>query len=316
MENMDIFNLQADDFAEKNDKRESDFYKADPRKGQDGVHKSLVRFLLWWKDPKNSKIKKFSYWLTDPLTGDGFSVDCPSTINQKSILQDTFWKLKKSQSVAEQKLSDKFKRRENYYALVQVVKDSQQPQLEGKIKIFKFGMKLNGVIQAEIQPEYGTPHIPWDPLNGKLMALTVTVQSGFNNYDQTRFVGEPEPVKIDGNPITNDPAGRDVLMKWLETNSPDLSTCDYREWDDEMKSKVRSVIENTVPSMRTADDIESSASSFSPSKDISLDAPTTSSPVDTSTDEKKVDLDDVTLENFESNEGDSNNFENDLYSGL
>jgi hypothetical protein len=153
----DIFNLSNDDFVEKSTSRESEFYKPSAKDGKDNVYKSLIRFIPWHLDPRKSKIKKYSYWLEDPLTGDGFSVDCPSTINQKSVLQDTFWKLKKSASVAEQKLSDKFKRRENYYALVQIIKDDQKPDLVGKIKVFKFGQKLNAIIQSELQPEYGNP---------------------------------------------------------------------------------------------------------------------------------------------------------------
>ena len=134
MENFqDIFNLDANDFVEKTETRESELYKPDPKKGKDNVYKALVRFVPFHKDPKKSKVKKYSYWLTDPLTSDSFSVDCPSSINQKSILQDTYWKLKKSPSVAEQKLADKFKRRENYYALVQILKDDQDPSLIGKI---------------------------------------------------------------------------------------------------------------------------------------------------------------------------------------
>ena len=156
MENFqDIFNLDANDFVEKTETRESELYKPDPKKGKDNVYKSLVRFVPFHKDPKKSKVKKYSYWLTDPLTNESFSVDCPSSVNQKSPIQDTYWKLKKSSSVAEQKIAEKFKRRENYYALVQILKDDQDPSLVGKIKVLKFGQKLNNILQSELQPEYG-----------------------------------------------------------------------------------------------------------------------------------------------------------------
>jgi len=169
MENyQDIFNLNANDFVERTETRESELYKPDPKKGKDNVYKALVRFVPFHKDPKKSKVKKYSYWLTDPLTSDGFSVDCPSSINQKSIIQDTYWKLKRSSSVAEQKIADKFKRRENYYALVQILKDDQDPSMVGKIKVLKFGQKLNNIIQGELQPEYGKPYNPFDPFKGRV----------------------------------------------------------------------------------------------------------------------------------------------------
>lgn len=275
MENFqDIFNLSNDDFVEKSTSRESEFYKPAAKDGKDNVYKSLVRFVPWHKDPRKSKIKKFSYWLEDPLTGDGFSVDCPSSINQKSVLQDTFWKLKKSPSVAEQKLSEKFKRRENYYALVQILKDEQRPELVGKIKVFKFGQKLHAIIQSELQPEYGTPYNPFDPFKGRPLALHVMLSGGFNNYDLSKFVGESTPCFLNGKKIEPTKESMEAFTEYLKTNSPDLSNYDYKEWDEEMRAKVKAVIENTVPSMRTSENLakDSAAASRTSSTDIDLDA--------------------------------------------
>lgn len=269
----DIFNLSNDDFVEKSTSRESEFYKPSAKDGKDNVYKSLIRFIPWHLDPRKSKIKKYSYWLEDPLTGDGFSVDCPSTINQKSVLQDTFWKLKKSASVAEQKLSDKFKRRENYYALVQIIKDDQKPDLVGKIKVFKFGQKLNAIIQSELQPEYGNPYNPFDPLKGRPLALTVTISAGFNNYDLSKFVGEEFPCILNGKKIEPTKESMQAFYTYLKENSPQLSNYDYKEWDDDIRNKVKAVIENTVPSMRTSEILakESAASSRTSSAEIDLD---------------------------------------------
>jgi len=306
MENFqDIFNLDANDFVEKTETRESELYKPDPKKGKDNVYKSLIRFVPFHKDPKRSKVKKFSYWLTDPLTGDSFSVDCPSSVNQKSILQDTFWKLKKSPSVAEQKLSDKFKRRENYYALVQILKDEHDPSLVGKIKVMKFGQKLNNILQSELQPEYGRPYNPFDPFKGRVMALTVSIVANFNNYDLSKFVGEETPVLLDGKPLAHDPQSMAQFVEFLKKNSPDLSNYDFKEWTDEVREKVKSVVENTVPTMRTTESIQKEASK---PQNISLPASEKAAPADS---EKQVNLDDLNIDL----EGDGD-FDNDLYTGL
>lgn len=306
MENFqDIFNLDANDFVEKTESKESELYKPDPKRGKDNVYKSLIRFVPFHKDPKKSKVKKYSYWLTDPLTGDGFSVDCPSSINQKSIIQDTFWKLKKSPSVAEQKLSDKFKRRENYYALVQILKDDQDPGMVGKIKVLKFGQKLNNIIQSELQPEYGKPYNPFDPFKGRVMALTVTIAGGYNNYDLSKFVGDETPLMLDGKPLEQTSEHMAKFVEFLKTNSPDLSNYDFREWDDEIREKVRSTIENTVPNMRTAETLQKEAS-----KPTNISVQDVHSNI-VAEDSKKVDLDDLNLDLDEDSA-----FEDDLYSGL
>lgn len=309
MENFnDIFNLDSNDFVEKTETRESEFYKPDPKKGKDNTYKALVRFVPFFKDPKKSKVKKYSYWLTDSLTQESFSVDCPSTINQKSIIQDTYWKLKKSPSVAEQKLADKFKRRENYYALVQILKDDQDPSLVGKVKVLKFGQKLNNIIQGELQPEYGKPYNPFDPFKGRVMALTVSIVAGYNNYDLSKFVGEETPVMLDGKPLEQNSQEMARFVEFLKTSSPDLSNYDYKEWNDEMRDKVRSVIENAVPTMRTTESIQREAARPA---NISLNTASVSANSSYETDTKKIDnLDDLNLDL------DNSEFEDDLYSGL
>ena len=306
MENFqDIFNLDANDFVEKTETRESELYKPDPKKGKDNVYKALVRFVPFHKDPKKSKVKKYSYWLTDPLTSESFSVDCPSSINQKSIIQDTYWKLKKSPSVAEQKMADKFKRRENYYALVQVLKDDQDPSLVGKIKVLKFGQKLNNIIQGELQPEYGKPYNPFDPFKGRVMALTVSIVAGYNNYDLSKFVGEGTPLLLDGKPLESSPEAMAKFVEFLKNGSPDLSNYDYKEWSDEVREKVKSVIENTVPSMRTTESITKEAS-----KPSNISVSSVQAGIEESS--KKIEnLDDLNLD-LDS----SSDFEDDLYAGL
>lgn len=301
----DIFNLDANDFVEKQETRESELYKPDPKKGKDNVYKSLIRFVPFYKDPKKSKVKKYSYWLTDPLTSESFSVDCPSSVNQKSIIQDVYWKLKKSPSVAEQKIADKFKRRENYYALVQILKDDQDPGLVGKIKVLKFGQKLNNIIQGELQPEYGKPYNPFDPFKGRVMALTLTIVAGYNNYDLSKFVGDGNPLLLDGKPLESSPEQMTKFVEFLKQNSPDLSNYDYKEWSDEVREKVKSVIENSVPTMRTTETIQKEASK---PQNISVSSPHT---MEAESNKKVENLDDLNLD-FDSDA----EFESDLYTGL
>lgn len=305
----DIFNLNNDDFIEKKESRETEFYKPNAKDGKDNVYKALVRFIPFWKNPKNSKIKKFSYWLTDPLTGEGFSVDCPSTVGQKSSLQDIFWKLKKSESVSEQKLSDDFKRKENYYSLVQIIDDRQRPELKGRIMVLKFGMKLNNIIQGEINPEYGTPNNPWDPIKGRPMLLHVTLQSGFNNFDSSKFVDIPNgECLMDGKPLKAQPSKEEMteFFEYLKKTSPDLSKYGYKEWDDDMRSKVNSVISNKVPRLRTSDAVMNSTASENIS--VERNSSAKSSPLN-ETPEENIDLDSLDL-------GTSENFDDDLYAGL
>ena len=110
MSEFDLFNLSLEDFQSKEETNENKgpgLYKANPTEGKDNVYRSVIRFLPNPKDPRNSIVKKFSYWLEDSQGNAGY-FDCPSTVGEKSIIGDTYWKLAKSESAFDQKQAEKF----------------------------------------------------------------------------------------------------------------------------------------------------------------------------------------------------------------
>ena len=256
--NFDIFNLDHEEFLnpiiEKGGSDEN-LYKPYPELGKDGVYKSLIRFVPNVFNLKKSKIHKYYVWLKDPVDNKTFVADCPTTVGKKSILKDIFWKLKNSPSAKDQELSKSFSRKEDYYSLIQIVKDSNQPALEGKIMIFKFGKKVNDLIEQQIKPEFGSPCKPFDPIEGKNFLLHVRKVGEWNNYDLCQFVGEREPIKINGIPLEKTQAGSEQFIAYLKTGPSDLSKYDYKEWTDEDREKIMSIIRNLVPDGRIISEI-------------------------------------------------------------
>ena len=282
MSNLDIFNLDAEAFvtptAKQGAGKDLEFYKPYPEDGKDGVYKSLVRFVPNPANPSKSKIHKYYVYLNDPVSGNSFSADCPSTVGKKSILKDLFWKLKNSHSAADQELAKKFSRKEDYYSLVQIVQDKNKPELEGKIMIFKFGKKLNDLIEAQLQPEYGDPSNPFDLFEGKLFAVQVRKVGEWNNYDLCSFVGEKCPIQVNGTPMKKNQDDMKAILEYLNEGPKNLTSFDYKDWDDDMTEKIMGVIRNTVPEARIINEIiggvttastkSSPTSSFSSSNDI------------------------------------------------
>jgi hypothetical protein len=263
MSNLDIFNLDADAFVTKTQAqsgaKDLDFYKPYPEDGKDGVYKSLIRFVPNPANAAKSKIHKYYVYLKDPASGNSFSVDCPSTVGKKSILKDLFWKLKNSHSAADQELAKSFSRKEDYYSLVQVVQDKNKPELEGKILIFKFGKKLNDLIEAQLQPEYGDSCNPFDLFEGREFAVHVRKVGEWNNYDLCSFVGERTPIKINGVGMQKNQNDMKSILDYLNEGPKNLASFDYKDWDDELTEKVHGVIRNTVPEARVVNEIISGA---------------------------------------------------------
>jgi hypothetical protein len=275
MSNLDIFNLDVENFVTKTNQKESkdsEFYKPYPENGKDGVYKSLIRFLPNVAEPTKSKIHKYYVYLIDPASGDKFPVDCPTTVGKKSVLKDIFWKLKNSHSAADQELSKSFSRKEDYYSLVQIVQDKNNPELEGKIMIFKFGKKLNEVLEAQLKPEYGDPCNPFDLFSGKLFSVHSRKVGEWNNYDLSSFVGDKCAIEINGRKMQKNPDDMKIITEYLESGPKNLTAFDYKDWDDALTERVMSVIKNTVPDGRLVNEIMSGVNTSSPPKSTSSQA--------------------------------------------
>lgn len=272
MENLnDLFNLSADDLVAKNESKSGgDTWKPTADKGKEGVYSAVVRFIAWHENPKKSIMKKWTCWLVDPLTDKGRYVDCPSSVGQKSALQDIYWKLKKSDSVAEQKLADKFSRRQSFAALVQIIKDDNAPDTVGKLFVWNFGVKIYNKIQEQMQPEFGTPHIPFDLFEGKPFHVKITKVAGYNNYDNCRFLDNPHPITIDGVKMSKTPEDMQTILTYLKENSPNLAVYDYQEWDEDTTAYVNDVIQNTVPGGRMIASASKTNASQAPSSSATV----------------------------------------------
>lgn len=267
-ENFDIFNLDNEAFVKKEAKRDEDenLYKPYPELGKDGVYKSLIRFLPNLANPKKSKIHQYYVWLKDPVDGSNFKALCPSTVGKKSILKELFWKLKNSNSAKDQELSKNFSRKEDFYSLVQIVKDPNRPDLEGKIMFLKFGRKVNDLIEQQIKPEFGTPSNPYDLFEGRAFGLHVRKVGEWNNYDLCQFVGEKSALVIDGVPVEKDEESRTRIVGYLKTGPQDLEKYDFKDWTEDEHEKIMKIVRNTIPDGRMVAEIIGGSSSGSTSK--------------------------------------------------
>lgn len=243
---LDIFNLGIDDVkspeAEKS--KGSDIYKPDPKQSKDSIYRAILRLIPNIKDVKKSSIRKYSYWLEDE-TGSGFYVDCPSSVpGEKSIIQDTFWKLYKSDSAFDKKQAEKLKRKEYHYMYVFVVKDPQRPELENTIQIARFPRAVKKLIDSQLEPSAEDIEMGIEPTNiydffeGKDFALKVTLKGGYWNYDESKFLEKSTPISINGVKMENNEEGRKMILDLYSGISEDLSIHEFKPWDNDMKARV------------------------------------------------------------------------------
>lgn len=259
MADFDIFNLGLEDVNTHQDQNTSAsvMYKPTADDGKDGTYKALIRFVPNPQNPRNSLIQKYVNWLVD-ANGDGRLVDSPATVGENCPVADAYFKLRKSDSAVDRKASEKLKRRQQYYSLIKIIKDPQNPELEGKYMIYKFGYKIKEKIDAELKPDFGEPTQIFDLFEGKNFELIITRQGDYNNYDKSRFSSSTSAISLDGETAERTKECMAKIKDELD-NAPDLSEYDYKPWTEDDREFVNSVLRMYLNPGSNVEEVVSSA---------------------------------------------------------
>jgi hypothetical protein len=269
MADFDIFNLGVEDVEthQPTTNSVSEVYKPTADDGKDGTYKALIRFVPNPENPRNSLVQKYVHWLTDS-NGDGKLVDSPSSIGEKCPIADVFWKLRNSDSAVDRKASEKLKRRQQYYSLIKIIKDPQNPDLEGTYMIYKFGYKIKEKIDAELKPDFGEPTQVFDLFEGKNFELIITRQGEYNNYDKSKFSSSRSAIDVAGSPAERTKESMAAIKEELE-NAPSLASYEYKAWDGETRDFVNGVLKMYLNPGDAISEVTSSA----PKKEAKKAAP-------------------------------------------
>lgn len=220
-------------------KTNSELYKVNYKEGKGNVYTSVVRFIPWVTDPSKCIIEKQVSYVKNPVTKQAMYIDDPRSIGEFSPVTDMFFKFYNTKNdtfvkYGKENLSSKLQ----YASLVQIIKDDQHPELVGQIKVFIYGKKLWQKLYDEEHPPVGTGVNPFHPINGKFFLIHCCEQSGFNNYDQSKFFdnggnnGMFIPVGDRMEQITEN-TDQNLIVEYLRTVSPDLGKYSYQPWTQE-----------------------------------------------------------------------------------
>lgn len=241
-------------------KRTTNIYRPSLKGSGVTNYTSVLKFLPYYKDPSRLWIKKYEVFLKNADTDEQRSIACPTTIakDEPSVLQDAFFGLYNSDYAPDKHLSKEFKRRDVYYALIQVVKDKQQPELEGKIMIYQFGKKIYDKIHEIMKPSNPEieEHNPFDIINGYLFYLTIVQDGQFPNYDKSQFSAKVLPgLMIDGKEVLFKNKPQEV-KDYLVENTPDIDVHQYKPWDAATNKFVADVINSHLSSHQLLDKLK------------------------------------------------------------
>ena len=112
-----------------------------------------------------------------------------TSIKKQDPVSEHNTQLWNSGSEANKELARKQKRRLHYVSNVYVIKDSKNPENEGKVFLFKFGKKIFEKIKTAMNPQFEDDQKidPFDLWTGANFKLKIRKVDGYQNYDLSEF---------------------------------------------------------------------------------------------------------------------------------
>lgn len=149
---------------------------------------ATIRFL---PEPKNEQlpwVKLFSHAFQ--FNGSWFIENCPTTNGQVPCpVCKNNTQLWNSGNDANKKIASARKRKTVFISNILVVNDPAHPENNGKVFLFKYGVKLQEKIQDVINPPFPDtpPGNPFDFWTGRTFKLKASPQGDFVSYEKSAF---------------------------------------------------------------------------------------------------------------------------------
>lgn len=256
----DLFSFSAADALAETESKKKSFssmeglYKPSYKdeKCKDQNYRALIRFIPFIHEGKaKTTVERWECFLKDVNGENGVFVVSPKTAGKRCPMRDMSYRLYKSGNAIDVENSKKIQVYQQWYAIIEVVKDVQHPEYEGKHFIYQFGAKIQQKIETAMKGgEYKDAINPFDFFSARCFEINLSkdkkkMDNGreVTNYDACDFVDKTAPIHFtdeEGNVRTldTDMESKKAFMKWLETGAPKISNYFFKEWDAELTEKI------------------------------------------------------------------------------
>lgn len=165
-----------------------------PKKDDAGNATAIIRFL---PEPDGEELPYVSYFDHSFVVNGRYYIEKSlSSIGKQDAVGIANKELWDSGDEANRKIASSRKRRTHYISNILVIKDSGNPENNGKVFLFSYGLKIFNKIKDKIQPaiDKDTNEFLVDPVyifdffKGANFLLKVKKQGDFPNYDESQFL--------------------------------------------------------------------------------------------------------------------------------
>jgi hypothetical protein len=253
------------------------FWKPTVDKAGNGM--ATIRFLPAPEGEDMPWIQIFSHSFQGP-TGQWYIENSLTTLNKKDPVSEYNTLLWNSGIESDKEIARKQKRKLNYISNVYIVRDSANPDNEGKVFLFKFGKKIFDKLNDLMNPEFEdeTPVSPFDLWEGANFKLKIRKVEGYQNYDKSEFES-PSPLSEDDEELERIWKAEHSLKEFLDEKN-------FKPYDV-LKAKL-----NTVLNLNNEERVEQKQT-------VTKEEPKVSKTAETSKSWKDDDDDDEAMNYFE-----------------
>ena len=172
-------------------------------------------------------------------TGQWYIENSLTTLGQNdpvSEMNSAYWN---SGVESDKEIARKQKRKLQYFSNILVVKDSANPENEGKVFLYRFGKKIFDKCMEAMQPAFEdeTPLNPFDFWEGANFKLKLRTVEGYWNYDKSEF-DSPSPLFDDDEKI-------EEVWKKQYSLAEFTAATNFKSYD-ELKTRLNMVLAGTT----------------------------------------------------------------------
>ena len=163
------------------------------------------------------------------------------------------------------------KRKLSYYSNIYVVKDTANPDNEGRVFLYKYGKKIHDKVIAAMQPEFQdeTPVNVFDFWEGANFKLKIKTVGGYWNYDKSEFAA-PSALSADD---------EEMESLWQQAYSLESHTsADQFKSYTELENRMSMVLGTSKPSAPSFESEEYEPAVIDVSAPVSSSTPDFNSP--------------------------------------
>ena len=236
----------------KNSYQDDRFWKPTLDKASNGM--AVFRFL---PAPENEDMPWAKlYTHAFKVGGRWYIENSRTTIGEKDPVSEMNSELWNSGLESDKDIARDRKRKLSYISNILVLKDPGAPENEGKVFLYKYGVKIFNKIQEAMQPEFDdeAPINPFDYWAGANFKLKVRKVGGYINYDKSEFESPSELLGGDDGKL-------EELWKTQHSLQAFVAPDQFKTYD-ELKKKLQEVVgddiratESDFVSQKTAEDV-------------------------------------------------------------